>query len=97
MMLEERANDTERLVKKAVNLGIFFVFGWVSCQNYYHLAGLWNQRNALERQVVREDDSCRDLRRIAVRHMIEQQDEGLTPDWSSIKPCPKLTLPPGPK
>ena len=85
MMWERRADRTSYL-------GMMFVAGWIACQMYYNLAGLWTQRNALQKEVATVENTCQDLRRIAILHMIEQQDEGLTPDWSQIKPCPK-TLP----
>lgn len=87
------SGDWERRTNIVGYFVLTFVAGWVCCQSYYNLSGLWNQRNALVKEVVTIDNNCRNLRQIAIRHMIEQQDEGLAPDWGSIKPCPKVTIP----
>ena len=73
---------------------MFFVAGWISCQSYYKLEALWDQRNALQSQVVKVEATCQTLRREAIRGFLEQQDEhGIAPDWSKIKPCPPVIVP----
>lgn len=73
-------------------VGLAFVAGWISCQSYYGLSHLWEQRNTLAQ--VAAQAACDMARAREVAGQAIEANKNLyvpSPSFSRLKPCPKVT------